>query len=184
MLLVVDGAQAPGSLAVTLHDTCADIYTVSAHKWMLAPPGSGLVYIHRKVQDNIQANFFDADAPPNQPTTSNARQSYGNDPKRYLSYTHSSGTTPTHTVAGLGVAVKFLEGLGGKKAVQAHNIALRNRLYHGLVELSHDTRLRVQTQAHGVGLRLLSPAPDVEDLCSSIVSFSIPLDFMSAVSPF
>ena len=63
-LLLVDGAQAPGSLAVTLHDTDCDIYTVSAHKWMLAPPGSGLLYINSGAQDLVRASFLDADTPP------------------------------------------------------------------------------------------------------------------------
>ena len=63
-LLLVDGAQAPGSLAVTLHDTDCDIYTVSAHKWMLAPPGSGVLYINSAAQDLVRASFLDADTPP------------------------------------------------------------------------------------------------------------------------
>jgi selenocysteine lyase/cysteine desulfurase len=170
-LLLVDGAQAPGSLAVTLDDTGADVYTVSAHKWMLAPPGSGLVYIRRAAQEHVQAAFFDADTPP--PVDAPA---YGGDPSRYLSYTHSSGTTPTHTIAGLGAAVGYLDSLGGKAAVQANNIALRDRVYTGLAELSRGEG----GGGGGLLLRLLSPPPG-SDLCSSIVSFSIPTELMSAV---
>lgn len=44
-LFVVDGAQAPGGIAVNLTATGADAYTVSAHKWLLAPTGSGLLYV-------------------------------------------------------------------------------------------------------------------------------------------
>jgi selenocysteine lyase/cysteine desulfurase len=44
-LLIVDGAQAAGSIEVELEQLGADVYTVSAHKWMLAPPGSALLYL-------------------------------------------------------------------------------------------------------------------------------------------
>lgn len=166
-LLMVDGAQAPGSLAVTLRETGADIYTVSAHKWMLAPPGSGALYIRRQAQDHVKAAFFDADSPPV------VGEAYGGDASRYMSYTHSSGTTPMHTVAGLGAAVAYLESYGGKHAVQAHNISLRDQMWLGLQALSTDAALA------GAGIRLLSPPPG-SDLCSSIVTFSLAEDSMSA----
>jgi cysteine desulfurase/selenocysteine lyase len=166
-LLMVDGAQALGSLAVTLSETGVDIYTVSAHKWMLAPPGSGALYIRSAAQDLVKAAFFDADSPPV------AGEVYGGDASRYMSYTHSSGTTPMHTVAGLGAAVSYIESCGGKDAVQAHNISLRDEIWRGLEALSVDPALLA------AGIRLLSPPPGSE-LCSSIVTFSIAEGNMSA----
>ena len=46
--------------------------------------------------------------------------------------THSSGTTPMHTVAGLGQAVAYLDSLGGADAVQRHNLSLRNAMWQEL----------------------------------------------------
>ena len=41
-LLVVDGAQGAGNVHVDLDRSGVDAYTVSAHKWLLAPTGSGM----------------------------------------------------------------------------------------------------------------------------------------------
>ena len=81
-LFVVDGAQAVGSLAVNLNATGADIYTISAHKWMLAPTGSGLLYIRKGFpQDVVQPAYMDGG---------------------YSAYSTSSGTVPVQTISGLG----------------------------------------------------------------------------------
>jgi len=87
--------------------------------------------------------------------------------------THSSGTTPMHTVAGLGQAVSYLDSLGGADAVQRHNLSLRNAMWQELKGLAAEPELAA------AGLRLLSPPPGSE-LASSIVSFSVARDFMDA----
>ncbi|MBT3343470.1 MAG: aminotransferase class V-fold PLP-dependent enzyme [Gemmatimonadetes bacterium] len=45
ILLVADGAQVPGMLDVNVRDLGVDAYASSSHKWMLAPKGTGLLYI-------------------------------------------------------------------------------------------------------------------------------------------
>lgn len=54
ILLVCDGAHAPGMLQVDVKALGVDTYASSSHKWMLAPKGSGLLYISKEVQDRIQ----------------------------------------------------------------------------------------------------------------------------------
>jgi selenocysteine lyase/cysteine desulfurase len=54
ILLVCDGALAPGMLNVNLKSLDVGAFACSSHKWMLAPKGSGLLYILREVQDRIQ----------------------------------------------------------------------------------------------------------------------------------
>lgn len=58
-LLIVDGAQAPGNIEVRLDETGADAYTVSAHKWLLAPTGSGLLYVRRAARPYVQPTYLD-----------------------------------------------------------------------------------------------------------------------------
>ncbi len=53
ILLVCDGAQAPGMVQVDLKALGVDAYASSSHKWMLAPKGSGLLFIRKEVQDVI-----------------------------------------------------------------------------------------------------------------------------------
>jgi Aminotransferase class-V len=58
-LLVVDGAQAPGGLAVDVNATGADVYACSAHKWLLAAKASAVLVIRRAVQPHVRATFLD-----------------------------------------------------------------------------------------------------------------------------
>ncbi len=55
ILLVADGAQAPGMLDVNVRDLGVDAYASSSHKWMLAPKGTGLLYIRGEASAQIRA---------------------------------------------------------------------------------------------------------------------------------
>jgi isopenicillin-N epimerase len=45
IVLAVDGAHPPGMLDVDLAEVSGDFYASSPHKWLLAPQGSGLLYL-------------------------------------------------------------------------------------------------------------------------------------------
>lgn len=45
VLLAVDGAHPPGMLEMDLADVAGDMYASSPHKWLLAPQGTGLLYL-------------------------------------------------------------------------------------------------------------------------------------------
>lgn len=44
---VIDGAQAVGQIKVDVQDIGCDAYYSSLHKWLLAPSGNGILYIHK-----------------------------------------------------------------------------------------------------------------------------------------
>ena len=50
---VLDGAQCVGQIKVDVKDIGCDAYYSSLHKWMLAPAGSGILYINKDVVSNI-----------------------------------------------------------------------------------------------------------------------------------
>ena len=104
VLLVVDGAQAPGGLAVDVSATGADVYATSAHKHMLAPKAAALLVVRKAAQAHVRATFLDGG---------------------FASYTGQTGTRSAANVAGLGAAIDYLNSFG-MPAVQAHNLALRN----------------------------------------------------------
>ena len=54
ILLVADGAQVPGMLDVNVRDLGVDAYASSSHKWMLAPKGTGLLYIRDEAASEIR----------------------------------------------------------------------------------------------------------------------------------
>lgn len=50
---ILDGAQCVGQIAVDVKDIGCDAYYSSLHKWLLAPAGSGLLYINPEVVGSI-----------------------------------------------------------------------------------------------------------------------------------
>jgi selenocysteine lyase/cysteine desulfurase len=54
ILVVVDGAQAPGMIDVDLHALGCDFYAASAHKWLLSPKGVGIFYARKTSQQLIK----------------------------------------------------------------------------------------------------------------------------------
>ncbi|HXW92576.1 MAG TPA: aminotransferase class V-fold PLP-dependent enzyme [Terriglobales bacterium] len=49
----VDGAHVPGMMRLDLHELGCDLYSASPHKWLLAPKGSGFLYIREELMDRV-----------------------------------------------------------------------------------------------------------------------------------
>lgn len=123
-LLLVDGAQAPAGLVLDLPALGCHAWATSAHKWLLAPPGTGLLYLRRDAQARITPPALQAG---------------------YRAYTGATGTRNFPALLGLGAAVDFLTAIG-REAVSARLLALRHRLAAGLAGLP---RVRVASPPPG-----------------------------------
>jgi L-cysteine/cystine lyase len=56
-ILVVDGAQSVGAIPIELAATGADVYAISAQKWLLGPEGMGAVAVAPGVRDRLAPAF-------------------------------------------------------------------------------------------------------------------------------
>jgi selenocysteine lyase/cysteine desulfurase len=146
-LLVVDGIQAAGSLAVDVKRDDVDFYACGSYKWLLGPSGAGFLYVREELIDDLEPSFYgyravgklDLDKPKLKET---AKKMELGEPA-YLSF--------VGTKAGIDM---FLEL--GPGAIEERVLKLSGLLHEGLAEL-------------GVGVM----SPTDEWLRSGIVSFHI-----------
>ena len=114
IILVCDGAQAPGMLDVDVKALGVDTYAFREHKWMLGPKGSGLLYIRKEAQNRVQPAFlFDG----------------------YRGYTASGGTRDVAGILGQRVTMDFHDAIG-RDRVEARCRQLSAYLREQLNELS------------------------------------------------
>jgi selenocysteine lyase/cysteine desulfurase len=53
IISAVDGAHVIGMMALNVHDLGCDMYTSSPHKWLMAPKGTGFLYVRDEMIDGL-----------------------------------------------------------------------------------------------------------------------------------
>ncbi len=115
-LSLIDGAQVVGCQRVNLHALNCDAYVASPHKWLLAPKGTGILYIRR----DAQKRFW----------TTLASYQWANEADgafRFMQY----GTGSVALIDGLLAAIDIAERHGMER-VERWNRTLALRLRSGL----------------------------------------------------
>jgi selenocysteine lyase/cysteine desulfurase len=123
ILLCCDGAQAPGMLKIDVKALEVDMYASSSHKWMLAPKGTGLLYIRKEAQERVQPMVLAAG---------------------YNAYSASSGTRNVPQILGHGLTIDFHNAIG-RDRVEARCRLLCSQLRERLCKISA-LRLLTPTQ--------------------------------------
>lgn len=122
-LAIVDGAQAVGQIPVDVKALDCDAYAASPHKWLLAPKGTGILYVRRTLQPRLWNTL--------------ASGEFEDSPKgafRYMQY----GTGSPATAWGLRAALQFMNRLGIER-VARWDAMLTQRLRSGLATMPHVT---------------------------------------------
>lgn len=118
-LAIVDGAQAVGQIGVDVRALGCDAYVASPHKWMMAPKGTGFMYIRR----DVQPRFW----------TTLASYQWDNQQDgafRFMQY----GTGSVPVTEGLRAALQFIEGIGMPR-IERWDAMLTTRLREGLARI-------------------------------------------------
>jgi selenocysteine lyase/cysteine desulfurase len=109
IITIVDGAHALGHFPFKLSDLEMDFYGVSLHKWLLAPLGTGLLYVRK---DRI-APTWPLQASP---------ERRDSDIRKF----EEIGTSPAATKAAINEAVAFQQAIGiERKAARLRYLTLR-----------------------------------------------------------
>ncbi len=119
ILSVIDGAQCCGHMVLDLHAMGCDAYFSSPHKWLLAPAGSGFLYVRRDLMPDVWASVV-----------SGSWDDYHDGMLRFF----QNGTGSLSSLKGYEAAVDFHNRIG-KERVEARIMALANRLRAGLQQI-------------------------------------------------
>ena len=98
ILTLWDGCQAVGQLPVDLHGIGCDFYATNCYKWLLAPIGTGFLYVRRDAQQALKPLRR-----PHDPSAS-ARQ-------------YEMGSPASVLYLGVGASLDFLTRIGGPRAI-------------------------------------------------------------------
>jgi selenocysteine lyase/cysteine desulfurase len=130
ILTHVDGAHAIGQLPLDLHDLGCDFYASSPHKWLLAPKGTGTLYVREELLERLWVNIASADW-----------HNYERKAYRFSNF----GTSNLSVMVGLKAALDFFLRIGPE------------RIYRRIHDLASRVRDRVKNHAQ---LRLANASAD------------------------
>jgi isopenicillin-N epimerase len=119
---LVDGAQAVGQLRVDVKKIGCDAYACSPHKWLLAPPGNGLLYVREDREKEIWATLASAHWDDYTPESGLFR---------LMQY----GTGNEALLDGLNVALDFYLRIGPER-IERRTLGLANSLRDGLQKIN------------------------------------------------
>jgi selenocysteine lyase/cysteine desulfurase len=139
-IAVVDGAQAVGAIPVDVKALGCHAYATSGHKWLLGPKGTGLLYLSEELGDRVDPVSVAAN---------------------HAAYSDGIGVTSLPSVLGLGAAVEYVSSVGMDR-IEAHNLALRNRVFAALHEVPKVHVMSAPTGPLASGLVTFTLPPEHE----------------------
>lgn len=123
----IDGAHAVGMMPLDLKDVGCDFYISSTHKWLLAPKGTGFLYLDAKYQDRMRPVVIGHNIWP----TGHA--------SRY----DVAGTRDVTHFAGLGKAIDFQNEIGWESKIRPYCLGLSKYLKEQALERIRGSRLTI-----------------------------------------
>ncbi len=111
ILTHVDGAHAIGQIPLDLHDLGCDFYATSPHKWLMAPKGTGTLYVREELLERLWVNIASSD--------------WRNFDQKAYRFSHL-GTSNLSVMVGLKAALNFFHAVGPERIFRRiHELATR-----------------------------------------------------------
>jgi cysteine desulfurase / selenocysteine lyase len=137
IITAIDGAQVLGMLQLNIAKLDVDYYATCCHKWLLAPQGTGMLYINKRNLNNLKPIFFGAEG---------TKQFISNIPKPNLKEVEASahsfmnGTQSGALLNGVIAACQFQSNVG-RGAIENRIRNLNNYLYTQLEMFTKDIKI-------------------------------------------
>lgn len=141
----IDGAHGPGMLKLDLHDMGCDAYASCCHKWMLAPKGTGFLYVKKEKLDSVQAYHVGGYSSGNWDLLSHPPTLEGLVP---TAHRYFYGTQSAALYHGIAASVEFHEKIGIEK-VQDRILGLGKYMQQSLLNLG-DKHLEMLTPVEDI----------------------------------
>ena len=110
ILSVVDGAHAPAFVPLNVEEIDADFYGANGHKWLLAPTGSGFLYIGKRMEDRLMPLQVSWGWRPDRGRRPDEPDEFGTTPRiRFLEF---EGTRDVCPWLAIPTAIDFQAGIG------------------------------------------------------------------------
>jgi isopenicillin-N epimerase len=119
IISVVDGAQTCGHLAIDVQAMGCDAYFTSPHKWLLAPKGTGFLYVRKDALPRVWTTL-----------ASTEWDNYSDGALRLMQY----GTGNLSLLVGLDKAIDFHTAIGSVR-IEERILGLADRLRAGLKQI-------------------------------------------------
>jgi len=115
-----DGAHAPGSILLDMKNIDCDFYAACGHKWLLAPLGTGFMYVKKELLNTLQTYHVGGHA------ITDGNWELSKKSQAFTDYVDSAhrydyGTQNPSLPKGMAAAVDFFNTIGVKKAVTRGN---------------------------------------------------------------
>jgi cysteine desulfurase/selenocysteine lyase len=139
-----DGAHAPGSVLLDIKDFDCDFYAACGHKWLLAPLGTGFMFVKKDLLDELQTYHVGGHAiTDGNWELSQKRQEFTD----YVDSAHryDYGTQNPSLPIGMAAAVDFFNTIGVEKATKRGN-ELAAYLQKSLIELGDKIEMLTPTE--------------------------------------
>ncbi|MEM2956952.1 MAG: aminotransferase class V-fold PLP-dependent enzyme [Candidatus Jordarchaeaceae archaeon] len=121
-IMVVDGIQAAGYLPLNMREIAADVYITGSYKWLIAPFGTAIAYISKKLCDELEPALVGWRSTEDM-WNFNARELTFAAKARKFEYS----TSAYDAKLGLVESIKYLRKVGIEK-IHEHNMALNKIL--------------------------------------------------------
>lgn len=115
ILTLIDGAHAPGQIALNLPALGADFYTGNCHKWMLSPKGAGFLYTRPERQALIEPLIVSWGYSATPQTTAGSQ---------YIDYLGWTGTKDPAASLSVPAAIQFMQAHDWETVRQGCNALL------------------------------------------------------------
>jgi isopenicillin-N epimerase len=139
ILIMIDGAHAPGHVPLNLQNLQADIYTGACHKWMMTPKGSSFLYVHKSLQYFIDPLVVSWGFQSAMPSSS-----------AFIDYHQMQGTRDFSAFLTIPKAIEYMQQHDWWNVVQ-NNIALTHQNAQRFFDLLHTKPLApINTQWMGL----------------------------------